>query len=80
MASHPCLRSAVSQECSTWRQASLDWRVFLVLLCTCSLEGRQQHAPAFLQVLGSCTVPSSRCPHPPWADQICMCACRALGC
>ena len=55
----------VLQGCSSWRQSSLDWRIFLVLLCACSKDGREQHADGFLRILGPCVVPQSRCCLPP---------------
>ena len=54
-------RGGAVQGCSSWRQASPDWRTFLVLLCACSKDGREQHADGFLRILGPCIVPQSRC-------------------
>ena len=48
------------QACSSWRYTDLEWRIFLVLLDTCSVQGRQQHQGSFLDVLGACIVPASR--------------------
>ena len=49
-----------AQDCASWRYDALDWRAFLVLLESCTVQGRQQQQGAFQHVLGTCIVPQSR--------------------